>query len=84
MTDLFDAARKIMGERLESYGPPDRMFERIADVWSEILQHHVSAYEVALMMATLKILRATTDPYPEDSLIDAACYLKFANDFSQE
>lgn len=74
MNVLEEANELIYGERLESYGPAGLIFDRIADVWAGILGHPVSAQEVGLMMAGLKLVRATvrTD---RDDLRDAAGYV---------
>lgn len=51
---------------------------RIAETWSEILQHEVSAYEAALCMAGVKLVEANVDPEDTGILDKAEVYIKLA------
>lgn len=64
----------ILKERESIYGDPVDMHERIAMIWSGILDKHISAHDVALCMTGLKLARAKNDPSHTDSLIDAKGY----------
>lgn len=68
----------ILKDREKSYGNPVEMHERIAKIWSGILNVKVDAYEVALCMAGLKLARATNNADDPDSLIDAHGYAEIA------
>lgn len=68
----------ILKDREKSYGNPIHMHNRIAQIWSAILNHPVSAYEVALCMTGLKLARATKNASDPDSLIDAHGYTEIA------
>ena len=79
---LKEADRIINGDRQEAYGPPEKNFNRIAAGWSVILGQDVSAEQVALCMAWLKIARLVNGPH-EDSYVDAAAYMALAAELSQ-
>ena len=49
-------------------------FSCIAKIWSSILRVEIKSWEVALMMAGLKIARAAYNPDHEDNWIDLAGY----------
>lgn len=68
----------ILKDREKSYGDPIEMHNRIAQIWSAILNKPVTAYEVALCMAGLKLARATKNASDPDSLIDAHGYTEIA------
>lgn len=67
-TDLMD------GERAKDYGDALEMHQRIAAGWTEILGVNVSAHEVALCMAWLKISRLVENPSHTDSYVDLVAY----------
>ena len=85
MTDLINprtgvlrrAEALVNGDRQQDYGEPVLNFTRIAAVWSAVLNQPVTAQQVALCMAGLKLIRATTSPGHVDSYDDGAGY--FAN-----
>lgn len=83
---LLDALHVINGERQDKYGNPEDSFAVIADYWTAYLDHHyrsnltVTAQDVAIMMALLKIARITTGTATKDSYIDAAGYIGLAAD----
>lgn len=72
---LDEAKRLIHGSRQADYGSPRDSFKTIADMWSPILGVDVSAEQVVLCMATLKIARMVTGGgYHRDSVVDLAGY----------
>ena len=79
---LETAAELINGDRERDYGTPAENFNRIATGWSVILEKDVSAEQVALCMAWLKIARLVNGPH-EDSYIDAAAYMALAAELSE-
>ena len=82
-TDILEtAAELINGDRERDYGTPAENFGRIAAGWSVILDKDVSAEQVALCMAWLKIARLVNGPH-EDSYIDAAAYMALAGELSE-
>ena len=68
----------ILKAREKSYGNPIQMHNRIATIWSALLNKPVTAYEVALCMTGLKLARATKNASDPDSLIDAHGYTEIA------
>ena len=76
---LLEAHALINGERQEAYGSPAESFGRVAAMWSVYLDSSVSAKDVCLMMAMLKLCREM-NAHTHDNLLDAAGYLGLAAD----
>ena len=74
----------ILEERAKDWGDPLRSHARIGEMWGAILRYPVDAYDVALMMAALKLVRADLNPDNPDSLIDAKGYLTIAQRIVEE
>ena len=82
-TEILDTAVTLInGDRERDYGTPAENFGRIADGWSVILDKDVSAEQVALCMAWLKIARLVHGPH-KDSYVDAAAYMALAGELSE-
>jgi hypothetical protein len=79
---LQDALHLINGSRQEQYGPPVESFERIAVMWTAYLRHPVTARDVCLLMALLKIAREAHG-HKADNLVDAAGYVGLAEDMEE-
>lgn len=76
---IFDEAIQLTaGDRREAYGPVDQSFKRVAHVWTGILgpklNQEITAGEVALLMAGLKLCREANSP-KRDNRVDAAAYI---------
>lgn len=75
---LEEAARLIVSDRQDQYGPPEENFQNIADMWNirfkNKLNEPLTASDIAAAMALLKIVR-DIQGYKEDSAIDAAAYI---------
>ena len=71
---LDKAAECVLKDRASQYGNVERNFERIADLWEAYLHAPISALDVAMMMALLKIARAKANPAHADSFVDLAGY----------
>lgn len=69
----------LLEEKGKVYGDAVRTHARIAEVWSGILGAEVTGYQVALMMAGLKLVRAEVSPDHQDSFDDAHGYVEIAN-----
>lgn len=87
--ECLDAAEAcVLKDRNRTYGDPEESFSRIAVGWSAILNFDMTATEVALMMAWLKIVRAADNPGHADSWADlagyAACGAELAGRFSAD
>lgn len=70
---LAEADRIVNGERNDSYDAPERNFERIAKVWSVVLNHPVTGAQVGLCMCALKLVRESYQ-HKRDNLVDLAGY----------
>lgn len=76
---------RVLGERQKQYGNPQPNFARIGRIWGAILNRDaVPAHEVALMMASLKIIRIANDPANEDSWIDLFGYIQHGQEIANE
>ena len=72
--DLLNEAAKTVTARGAHYGTPAENFERIAVLWTALLGHEVSAAQVAMMMAAVKMARLCADEKHMDSWVDIAGY----------
>ena len=79
---LETASALINGDREKDYGTPQENFANIAKGWEVVLGCDVSAEQVALCMAWLKIARLANGPHM-DSYIDGAGYLALASELSE-
>ena len=82
--DLLNEAMGIItGSRAENYGKAENSFGMIADLWTTYLDNRtgdrdmITAHDVAMMMALLKIARQTYAP-KRDNLVDLAGYAALA------
>lgn len=82
-TEILQHAADLLGnERQHDYGDALDTHERIAVIWSVILNDDVRADEVALCMAAVKLVRASKQPGHTDSYVDAAAYVSLAGEFA--
>lgn len=72
----------INGERLDRYGSPEDSFARIAAYWNTYLNagRILTAENVAMMLALMKIARTEGQKWHLDNLVDACGYLAILND----
>ena len=73
MSILDDAAQLVQGSRNEAYGHPLQDFQRVAVIWSGILNVLVTPEQVGLCLAGLKLAREAYQ-HKRDHLIDLAGY----------
>lgn len=85
--EILDTAKKcVCGQREQDYGSPENNFQAIADLWNAYLKNAysgvaiypgdgLSAFDVAMLMALLKVGRIATGTATEDSFVDACGYL---------
>ena len=71
---LTEAENIVHGKRQESYGDPERNYERIARFWSVYLEQEITGLDVCQMMILLKQVRLQKTPTHRDSLVDIAGY----------
>lgn len=69
------AGEEIVEDRVSIYGDPITTHIRIAQVWSGITGHEITAGDVALMMVGLKTVRSQITPTYADNSDDIEGYL---------
>jgi len=73
--ELLDQAKAcVVGDREQDYGSPEQNFSRIAEFWATYLDYHVTAKDVAAMLALLKIARIASGHAKADNWVDLAGY----------
>jgi hypothetical protein len=78
--DILAQVDGIISERGINYGDPRESFTQIAEIWTTLLRgklapgQRVSASDVGLLMASLKIVRQA-NTHKRDNLVDAIGYL---------
>ncbi len=73
-TELLENATVALSDRGSAYGDASDNFQRIADMWSVILNRRVTMKQVALCMSAVKMARLIETPDHADSWIDLAGY----------
>lgn len=72
---ILDYAKEcVCGQREQDYGSPEDNFKMIADLWSIYLCHEVTAKDVSILMALLKIARIKSGNGTRDCYVDLAGY----------
>jgi hypothetical protein len=66
---------EIVDRRMQVYGDPVETYERIAMVWSGILGRPIEPFEIPLLMAGLKSVRAQIMPDYSDNSDDIDGYI---------
>jgi hypothetical protein len=79
---LADATKAVMGDRHDQYGDPEENLGRIGQLWTAWLGtgRPISAHDVAVMMALVKISRARhrEGGQHRDNFVDGIGYLALA------
>lgn len=71
---LDKAEELINGQRAKDYGDSLVNHQRIADIWSVILNTEVTPEQVAACMIGLKLARLANDMKQDDTWVDIAGY----------
>ena len=71
---LEAAAELINGTRAKDYGDAYENHDRIAKMWSVVLENEVTVEQVYMCMIAVKLSRLMQTPYHEDSAIDICGY----------
>ncbi len=79
---LNSASGLISGARQANYGSSAEHFTAVAAVWSVLLGHTVTPVQVPLLMAALKLVRASHNPAHLDNWVDLAGYAALAGELS--
>lgn len=82
IADIYNSALEIINQRGRNYGGVEDSFERAAIIASMKLDAHISAYDVAVIMESVKDARRAVDPGHADSHIDGLNYRAFAMMFA--
>ncbi len=81
--DLLDEAKKLIGgDRQEDYGDKLKNHQNIADFWSVFLQKEITAHDVAICMALVKVARLMNQ-HKKDSYLDMAAYAAIAGEIEK-
>lgn len=75
---VLEQAGAIIGERGLDYGGVEDNFANIADIFWRSTGREFSPFEVAMLMASVKMARVKQSPSKRDNYIDAINYLAFA------
>lgn len=81
---LAEAEKCVCGDRDEQYGSPKNNFSLIARLWREYLDTSkpITAHDVAMMMALVKVARIRTGKRKVDNYIDLAGYAACAGEIA--
>ena len=71
---LKTAEELINGPRAKEYGPARKNHERIAQIWSIILEQEITPEQVVACMEGLKLARLSEDMTKDDSWVDIIGY----------
>jgi hypothetical protein len=74
---------EIEAEKQKEYGPASVGMQKIADVWSILLEKKIRPHQVALLYAAAKLVRAN-HKYKQDSYLDLMQYGKIAEQIHRE
>ena len=75
-------AQAILEERGQTYGGVEESFTRAAQLASLKLDRAITAYDVAVILESVKDARRAADPKHYDSHVDGINYRAFAGEFS--
>lgn len=80
---LEEASKLTQTDRQRDYGTPRVNHDRIANLWSAYLERPITAEQVAICLALVKISR-TMQSKKIDNYIDGAAYFAIAGELSDE
>jgi len=80
----FNRISSIIGQRGQEYGDLKENFNRVKTIASTILEKDISNYEIAVIMASIKLARIANDKTKQDSWDDCIAYVLFASMFKDE
>ena len=87
-TSILDAAQKcVCGDREQDYGSPESNFQIIAELWNTYLSNKsccesITAVDVGMMLALLKIARVASGRLKDDNFVDLAGYAACAGEIA--
>jgi hypothetical protein len=83
-TKVFKKALTLFGERGTVYGSVEANFTRAASIASLWLDKPISARDVALILASVKMSRIAQTPDHADSFVDLCNYVAFGASLSNK
>lgn len=82
--EILDTAKSLInGDRANTHGDARETHDAIALMWSAIIGVPISPVHVALMMAALKIARASKNLNHKDNFFDACGYIALAGEMAE-
>lgn len=82
--DVLKNCAAILNDRDKKYGDSDICFNRIANIASIVLDRPISTYDVAIILACVKLGRIPGDPAYADNYVDLANYAAFSAHFADK
>lgn len=73
--EMLEEVESTLIERGTLYGPPVENFDRIAKMWSVLLNKKITPNDVARMMVALKLARSVETPDHRDDYLDMLGYV---------
>lgn len=82
---ILDAATTcVCKERNDQYGEPEDCFQDIANLWAAYKGVDFDPFDVAMMMALLKVARAKANPQHTDNYVDLCGYGSIAGELANK
>jgi len=81
-TDILVTATSTLKQREGLYGPAVEVFENAAKIASIICVKEVSAYDIAMIMTIVKMVRMRESRTEPDHYVDGVNYLAMAGEFA--
>lgn len=75
---FLEAAAGLIDERGVDYGGVEDNFANTAQIANAILGRDLTPYDVAVVLASVKLARMRASPYKLDSYLDCVNYVAFA------
>ena len=82
--ELKKRSAQILESRAQLRGPANRLYEALAQRWSQIAGVPISAEQTCLMLADMKIAREIYGKHDEDNVVDLVNYAYLYADLAQE
>lgn len=79
---LKEAIHLTKTDRQKNYGTPLVNHQRIAAIWSVILEKEITPSQVALCMVGVKLARLVETPDHQDSFVDGCAYMAIAGEIA--
>lgn len=82
--DVLKNCAGILNDRNQKYGDSDVCFGRISKIASVVLDREISEYDVAIILACVKLGRIPGKPDYADNYVDLANYAAFSAHFADK